>query len=645
VTREAGNVPAAKPRTPRYPPAVEVPELVRLGLSCFASLLDQGSAPTQSDARTSGTGRSVSQLSVSHRDAAAAVLRAALPRVVPRSMHGALARLRLFDDRFCGVQNVPLLPAMPAVDNPNLDQIGQLLEAMLRESTRAGQSATFGGQSLTRKRLGAYFTPPSLVDTVLSTALEPWITANIGMPRVCDPAMGAGAFLLGVARRILETHRSRADVEATDDDMHFRTEIVRHLYGIDIEPLAVAAAEAMLWAWTEDPTIQPDSLQAQLCHGDALMSERLVPDDFDLVVGNPPWVAFAGRAAQRLSPELRRTFVERFDSFRGYPTLHACFVELGTRLAPRGRIAFLLPSPVADLDGYRPMRRTLTRTHRVSSELLEFGQDAFAGVLQPCFCLIADASPGTEASTDPFRLKERSVLDGPVRCLDPPEHLCSLHGRATFPRQVFRELGFQTNARVTKELLLRADAPSGPYRVALLEGRRVREFREGEPRLFLNPEPSLLRQERCRLRPLDEYRTVDFVIRQTARWPIAALHQGYAFRNSLLAGFSISPWSSSVLVGILNSTLIRAFHLATQRDARQKTFPQVKLAHLRALPAPSFDPESARRIEALVAPGSGRSELDVEREQLDRAVYAWYGFDAAQARQISGFFADACRGN
>jgi hypothetical protein len=129
-------------------------------------------------------------------------------------------------------------------------------------------------------------------------------------------------------------------------------------------------------------------------------------------------------------------------------------------------------------------------------------------------------------------------------------------------------------------------------------------------------------------------------VRQTASYTIAALHNGLPFRNSLLAGFACEPYSAAVLVGLLNSSLLRAVHLASQRDARQKTFPQVKVAHLRGLPAPPSDAVRSRELERQVLAVHGRTLSVDERQRLNAWVYDWYGIDAEQAAAVDRFFAD-----
>jgi hypothetical protein len=412
-------------------------------------------------------------------------------------------------------------------------------------------------------------------------------------------------------------------------------------------------AEASLWLLGDDPQLSLRQAGAQLHEGDALCTPAVAArlgrcgvdfeqlrgsaQGFDLVLGNPPWVAFAGRATQPLEPALREHYRASFRGFRGYPTLHALFVELSARLAPRGVIALLIPSPLSDLDGYRPVRSALTASHAVCEPLLELGQDAFEGVTQPCFALVA--APRTEPAADPerpFVLSERRRALAAVSQLRSPAALERLGRLPRLPRELFGEMGLQTNSAVSRQLLYRGSAPPSEFSYSLLEGRNVVEFALKSPRLFLKPDRQLLAEQRCRLRDLSDYARVKIVVRQTAAIPIAAAHDGTAFRNSLLAGFELPQFPRFLTLGLLNSTLYRALHLAGQRDARQGAFPQVKIMHLRSLPAPPHA-SSHERI-ALVAQRACQAGLTSGlRLALDEAVYAAFQISEEEAVEIGHF--------
>ena len=538
--------------------------------------------------------------------------------------------------------------------------VGNLYEQLLAEGvsrTQAGSFELLSGKK--RKQTGTFFTPRALTATVVARALEP-LERRIRDSshrahdfvidfRVCDPAVGGGAFLIEVARALAA--RAGADGRTA---ARRRAIVTAALYGVDLNPIALAVAEAALCLFVADPTLPMEEVGKNLRVGDALVGRpygaaggtvspqsgvsplhldfvRQFPEvfergGFDLMIGNPPWIAYAGRAAQPLSVARKAYFAAHYTTLKGYPTLHGLFV--------------VVPSPVSDLQGYRAVRRAVRATHTPCEPMLEFGQDAFESVTQPCFALIAEARTGSEspegAADGPFRLAERQRAGARAVEINVPSALLEITKLPTFPRALFGEMGFQTSGTVSKQLLLRAAVPDSRHHYPLLEGRDVKEFAQGPPRVFLAPDAELLRQAHCRLRDREEYRRVRFVIRQTARFPIAALHGGLPFRNSLLAGFAVDGLDAELVVGLLNSSLYRALHLATQRDGRQAVFPQVKVAHLRALPEPPAGPEARAEIAALSHALTQSGDLTL-RARLDLAVFRLFDVSASAGQEVLEF--------
>jgi len=545
------------------------------------------------------------------------------------------------------------------------EALGGVFEALLGLGVHGDGSTRRLVLTRRRKNTGAFYTPSSLSQAVVEHALAALgERAHAEDLRVCDPACGAGAFLVEAARALVARREARSSGGPFDRQSARRT-VVQSLAGVDLDPLALDMARLVLWMFVADPALELGAIR--LAVGDALtgapfqgwaaplLDERGIDwatafpaereHGFDLVVGNPPWMAFAGRAAQPLPRERRAWFSRHYAAFRGYPTLHALFVERALSLAPRGVVALVVPSPLADLAGYRSVRRRLFASHVPCEPLLEFGQDAFAEVTQPCFALLARPraageceAPGCDRA---FVLRERSRASAEASAVAAPAVLERLRRAAPLPREVFGEMGFQTTRIVTSTLLLRSAAPDAHHTYPLLEGREVAEFRVGPPRLFLRPDAELLRRAGCRLRSIEEYRRVSFVVRQTAKAPIAALHSGLPFRNSLLAGFETDELPADLLVGLLNSALYRALHVAAQRDARQAVFPQVKLSHLRALPRPPSERgEQCGRIRGLARKASGALPSRELRRALDAAVFELFDVSLAESEQIERFLRD-----
>jgi methylase of polypeptide subunit release factors len=431
-----------------------------------------------------------------------------------------------------------------------------------------------------RKAHGRWFTPRAVVDRVIESVRA--ARGERAVTDVLDPAMGCGRFLVAA---------KRAWPAAT-------------LRGIDIDPWAVFVARVVLFlegvpaARLVDALVCADTLTLDA-------NEHVA----DVVIGNPPWVAYRGRQAVKLEDAVREGYRARYRAFAGFPTLHGMFCEWAANaLRDNGVLGFLVPTQVADLDGYGATREAVTRVARVEGVLEELGFDQFAGVVEPTLILRAIRTDGARAAADRWQLKERQD-DGadriPAAARQALESLASL---PKFARETFGEAGFQTVGTLSKTHLGPWPPTDPRFDVPLREGSDVHAFHVGPPSRSLFVDPSAFAPVRARYRA-ESYPRVAVVIRQTARYPIAAVHDPVCgFRNSLLAGYTDDPWT---LVALLNSTLLRAFHLASQRDGRQSVFPQLKVAELRYLPSPP------RGADVTMLAPLARAATDAQRRKYD----------------------------
>ena len=119
-----------------------------------------------------------------------------------------------------------------------------------------------------RRRTGSHYTPRSLTAPIVKYALEPAIdrlgpdaTPDQALDlKVCDPAMGSGAFLVEACRALGERlvaawarwPATRPTIPADEDEeLHARRLVAqRCLYGVDKNPRAVDLARLSLWLAT-----------------------------------------------------------------------------------------------------------------------------------------------------------------------------------------------------------------------------------------------------------------------------------------------------------------------------------------------------------------------------------------------------------
>lgn len=154
-----------------------------------------------------------------------------------------------------------------------------------------------------RKLTGSYYTPDSLVQELIKSALEPVIEqtvqANPTHPvqalldlTVCDPACGSGHFLLAAARRLAdEVAKLRAAANGgaptPADYRHALRDVVGHcIYGVDKNPMAIALAKTALWLEAYTPDRPLTFIDHHLQVGDALLGvldpkilENGIPDE------------------------------------------------------------------------------------------------------------------------------------------------------------------------------------------------------------------------------------------------------------------------------------------------------------------------------------------------------------------------------
>ena len=137
-----------------------------------------------------------------------------------------------------------------------------------------------------RKLSGSYYTPDSLVQELIKSALDPVIAQRLAAQpdtpieallaiRVIDPACGSGHFLLAAARRLAEklAQLRASDGEQTEQDFRhaLREVVAKCIFGVDRNPMAIELARTALWLEGFEEGRPLGFLDHHLQVGDALL--------------------------------------------------------------------------------------------------------------------------------------------------------------------------------------------------------------------------------------------------------------------------------------------------------------------------------------------------------------------------------------
>jgi len=195
-------------------------------------------------------------------------------------------------------------------------------------------SVSLGPNLSERRRRGAYFTPPALVDVLIRDVLYPALDGRSTPPRVIDPACGDGRLLQAAGEQIAR---------------HFGVDPSPFLVGVEMDP--------------DEATRTAARLGVCVLVGDArnLLDTPSHSGAYDIVLGNPPYLSQLRSATSRGGTS----------TFGGGPYADAAaeFLALALRLVPEhgGRIGLVLPMSVLATRHVGPIRHEVERRAAITS--------------------------------------------------------------------------------------------------------------------------------------------------------------------------------------------------------------------------------------------------------------------------------------
>lgn len=249
-----------------------------------------------------------------------------------------------------------------------------------------------------QKLRGGYYTPVSLARYLCEWALRD------GGERVLEPSAGDGNFIAALS----EANGDRNALQVT---------------AVELDPSEIAAAQARAFGL---PGVKVDWI-----NGDFFDAFGSLRRDFDVVVGNPPFIRF-----QHFDADSRDTAFNHLRNFGYRPTklanAWAAFVQLSIELLrPGGRLAMVIPAELLQVKYAEELRERITQMfdHVV---VVTFQRLVFEGIQQEVTLLLAEGrrpAPGDYALVHTIEFSDAEELFGLRSISEAIAHAPEKHAR------------------------------------------------------------------------------------------------------------------------------------------------------------------------------------------------------------------------
>jgi type I restriction-modification system DNA methylase subunit len=314
-----------------------------------------------------------------------------------------------------------------------IETISAIYESFLGEQGKLQEAQGHGDPQRTT---GAYYTPLHLAELTVDIALEN-TSKQIHELKILDPACGSGVFLVSLFGRIAESFYRKAKKTTGIEWARELKPKLNQLYGIDISDTACHITCFSLYlAYLE--WLEPNDVEYLLEHGQRLPpllantkkeswntihqvnlfnpNLSLEKQDFDIVIGNPPWVS----SSHQKDPYFLKWLSQK-PQVRGpnKQIAHGFMWKAPEYLSECGIGCFLLPSAFLFNEGTNEFQKEWFNAVKVE-RVVNFSDlrfILFSGADHPCVAIRFSKSARTTGDTILYESPKTDILSqkgGPV---------------------------------------------------------------------------------------------------------------------------------------------------------------------------------------------------------------------------------------
>ena len=489
----------------------------------------------------------------------------------------------------------------------------------------------------TRKRLGLFYTPDSVIGFILENTLGRADVVENPYVKVLDPSCGSGYFLLKAYDILKKKFEDREEELVKRYGAAFSRENIHShilgncIYGADIdESGAMLTSTALAFkgigsCWCSPNIVVCDSLVKWEKETDTALAE-FWSGGFDYIVGNPPWVSLTRKQGKQLPGDRLAYYRSSYPGNSYMPNLYEYFLQRSLELAREGgSVGFLIPDRFAKNKQFAAYRKEILSSYTLKSLMFGIGME---GVVAESMAVVIEKkyNPGnlTEVYSREgfFSNPQKLMLEG-EKCTFPSYSIegCRLMledmRRNSVPlKQIARSftgfIGIKENMTGHK-----TDSRQVPF----LKGEDVARYRTKGSRYYDISSENIIGGTKAPKKLLYKDK---ILVRKTGNRIVAALDScGYAPEQSLYGIIVEDPdFTAKYVLAILNSRLMEDYYrqfLVTNANST----PQLKKMDLDSIPVKRCPMEKQLQIGKIVDM-LGREYRQELQDELDGMISEIY---------------------
>ncbi|MFH1514371.1 MAG: N-6 DNA methylase, partial [bacterium] len=244
--------------------------------------------------------------------------------------------------------------------------ITSMFEMKPEIKTEREKQGKYGERHGERRMSGRFYTPLAMARFMAEILISEYFedgnkTKDL---KILDPSVGCGIF-----PDVMYSELERKGIRSG--------KILKSLYGVDCDAEVLELTKSAVRIKSNGQAIE----SKQLIKGDFLLDELEHPDGgYDLIIGNPPYIAYYSRESQANSERVKSDLVKRYGNFGGgSANTFLYFIVRGIELLKNeGMLCFIVPDKLLWNRRYGRIRKYIleTASPRV---LYTAGENVFPG--------------------------------------------------------------------------------------------------------------------------------------------------------------------------------------------------------------------------------------------------------------------------